>query len=84
MQSDGSKLILDTELLECAALTGLNNNLCNRAAETADDIVILNGDYAAGVSITALRIASRSMGLMVCISRTLTLRPSEFSRKLAA
>lgn len=38
MQSDGSKLILDTELLECAALTGLNNNLCNRAAETADDM----------------------------------------------
>ena len=48
MQSDGSKLILDTELLECAALTGFNNNLCNSTAETADDVVILNGDYAAG------------------------------------
>ena len=47
MQSDGSKLILDTELLECAALTGFNNDLCNSTAETADDVVILNGDYAA-------------------------------------
>ena len=36
------------------------------------------------VSITALTIASLSMGLIVCISRTLILSPSAFSRKSAA
>ena len=46
MQSDGSKLILDTELLECAALTGLNNNLCNSTSETTYDGVLLNCEHS--------------------------------------
>ena len=45
VQTDGGELVGDAELLEGAALAGLNDDLGDCAAETADDVVILNGGY---------------------------------------
>ena len=50
MQPNRRKLILNTQTFERASLAGLCNNIRNSAAKAVDDIVILNGNNAAGVN----------------------------------